>query len=180
MRLSALKDKMLSLRALIALKSNKIPRSNSRLKKIHSIGLICDTNDESLVKNKSQDFMNNKFHCHIEIICIASNNGDVSSANSTCPSISYKDISWGGGIKNQNLVKFINEPFDYLVFLSSNNNPLARLILAKTKSKCRVSVYSQDLVDYCDFMVKLNQNTDKSIDIIIEKIFNYLGAISKI
>lgn len=173
-----LKDKLISLRASIALRSNKTPRYNPNLKVTHHIGIICDVIDESSIRDRLQVLVNKKkLPSNIEIICISNNSDADLSRIEASNCISYKKISIIGKIKNAALLHFIKSPFDYLVSLSLSKRPIEKFILAKSRAKCRVGIYDEEFLAYYDFMVKLNENSDTSIELRFEKIFNYLKLI---
>lgn len=176
----ALKDKLLSLRASIALRNNKTPRSNPSLKVVRSIGIICDIADESIVNDNCKALLKDKnfLPIHTEVICIDNNNDTSTLSTTTSNCISYNDVSVTGKIKNSTIINFINSHFDYLVYMSRNRSSLAKFLLAKSKSRCRVGVYDEETIAFYDFMVKLNDTHDQNITTIFEKIFNYLRLIS--
>jgi hypothetical protein len=175
---SSLKDRILSLRASMALRKNKTQRSSISLKEAKSIGILCDSIHETHIKDSWNVLAKNKdLITHAEFICIYDNRATTISSTIHPHCISYNDVSFTGNIKNSTITNFINHPFDYLIYLNLNTSPLTKLLLAKSKARCRVGIYDEKLAYYYDFMIKLNENTDQSIEIVFEKVFSYLNLI---
>lgn len=76
------------------------------------------------------------------------------------------DISFWGKITSANALKFAETPFDYLVYLDTEPNPLLMHLLARSKAKCRVGRQWDNSPSYFEFMVQAPPNVKVLTDTI--------------
>ncbi|MEJ1240015.1 hypothetical protein WBG78_17880 [Chryseolinea sp. T2] len=76
------------------------------------------------------------------------------------------DISFWGKITSANALKFADTPFDYLVYLDTEPNPLMMHLLAMSKAKCRVGRQWEGGPSYFEFMVQAPSSVKELTDTI--------------
>lgn len=74
-----------------------------------------------------------------------------------------KDINLFGNFKSQEVLAFAEKPFDYLLYFDFESDPIMRLILAKSKARCRVGNFEEVNREFCDLMVAPQQPNYKSL-----------------
>jgi hypothetical protein len=77
---------------------------------------------------------------------------------------SVKDISFWGQIESTKTLKFSDTSFDYLFCLDTKLNPMISYVLARSKSKCRVGKFSENVQPLFEFMIDSNGSTKSLID----------------
>lgn len=182
MKLSSMKDKLLNINSFLALKFNKTERENTDLNKVKSIGVLFHRNngDEKSILDRYKNILEkNNISPKLFLLCIKSSKDNTSTdSNDNFIFFSSSDISILGTIKNKQIENFINTKFDYIINLREISTPLDRVILSKSKAKCRVGFYNSANTDLYDFMLKLKNSNDISNENALESIFNHLKIIS--
>lgn len=74
-----------------------------------------------------------------------------------------EEIGLMGQIKNETLVSFLNQNFDFLFLLDKDINPFSRFLLANSNAKCRVGLPLPELQDYLELMINPKSKSYTSI-----------------
>ncbi|MEJ2004837.1 MAG: hypothetical protein P8X57_07720 [Cyclobacteriaceae bacterium] len=74
-----------------------------------------------------------------------------------------KDLSFFGAFKSEEVKKFINQPFNYLLYFDFESDPIMRYILALSRAQCRVGNFEEANRQYCDLMVAPQQPNYESL-----------------
>lgn len=75
-----------------------------------------------------------------------------------------KDVSFWGKIESAKTLKFSDTSFDYLFCLDTKLNPMISYILARSKSKCRVGKYDENVESLFELMIDSNGSTKSLIE----------------
>ena len=86
-----------------------------------------------------------------------------------------QDISFWGNFKSDNVISFINKPFDYLFHVDTYPNILIENILAKSAAKCRIGNFYGNKNDYYEMMIKLSDQND--ISELTNQMYHYTKSI---
>lgn len=89
---------------------------------------------------------------------------------------SPKDIGWKGTIKNQELINFVNTPYDMLICFFKNPVLQLNLVTAMSKAKLKVGISTEDERLY-DLIIDVNL---KDINIFKQELKKYLNILKKI
>jgi len=73
-----------------------------------------------------------------------------------------KDFSINGSLKNTQLKRFVDTPFDFLFSISKSLSFPLKIILSQSKAKCRIGKYHEKKEKYFEMMVQQNSNQDFS------------------
>lgn len=92
-----------------------------------------------------------------------------------CIRITTKEFSRLGKVTNSRIQSFLKTEFDFLFSLNTSPTLLAQNILAKTEAKCRIGVYEENSVNYCDFMIAPSAN--ENLSQIAQRILKYSKEI---
>lgn len=79
-------------------------------------------------------------------------------ANSTHPSFHIEQLNSWGKINSNEVVKFLESEFDYLIHLDFELNEILKSLLNRTKAKCRVGFHSEKGNLYYELMIGINKN----------------------
>jgi hypothetical protein len=90
--------------------------------------------------------------------------------------ITVNDIGFWGSIQNENILKFAEEPFDYLFHLDTTDNRILDNILAMSKAKCRVGLFKEGRGSYFELMI--NPKDPASSEELIHDIYHYTKTIT--
>jgi len=90
-----------------------------------------------------------------------------------CAYFTSKSLDWKGDFKEERINKFIKTDFDYLY--SINNLPFLpfKIILQKSKAKCRVGKYEKDL----DLDIMIDPGKEQSLKALLEQMVIYSKKI---
>lgn len=182
MKFSSLKEKLLNINSFLSLKFNKTDRENTDLALVKTIGVIFHKNngdEKSLIDKYKKILEKYNISPKVYLLCTEfAKNSTFTDFNDNLIFFSSSDISILGIIKNKKIENFINTKFDYIINLNEIITPLDRLILSKSKAKCRVGFYHSINIDLYDFMLKLKDSHCISNASALESIFYHLKIIS--
>jgi len=88
---------------------------------------------------------------------------------------SMEELTWYFKPNGITVNRFINTPFDILIDLTIEEDLTLNFIIGLSKARFRIS--PQYKVNYADFMIKLDENSN--IEYFIKQIQHYLSSISK-
>jgi uncharacterized protein YkuJ len=74
-----------------------------------------------------------------------------------------KDLSVFGNFKSEEVKKFVNQPFNYLLYFDFESDPVMRYILSMSRAQCRVGNFEEANRPFCDLMVAPQQPNYKSL-----------------
>jgi len=86
------------------------------------------------------------------------------------------DINFWCQFKNDKIINFIDQNFDFLFFLDERPNIIIKNILAKSKAKCIVGKYSEENEALLNLMVMHKKG--ETADEIVNKIYHYAKLVS--
>lgn len=75
-----------------------------------------------------------------------------------------KDLTFWGNNTSHTATKFSETIFDYLFYIDNEPNPLIINLLAKSKAKCRVGKYVDDIEPFFELMIESKEGTKGLID----------------
>lgn len=84
-----------------------------------------------------------------------------------------KDISVTGSIKKENVAKFIEKPFDFLLTLDTSANINLKHILASSKAICKIGFEAEEYQNLLLMSLKLSDNKPKAV----KDLISYLKKI---
>lgn len=88
-----------------------------------------------------------------------------------------QDISFFGKFTNDDVNKFIQKKFDYLLCLDVRLHPVIENIIAMSQAHCRVGRYDEIHKDMFEFMI--SQDESKTYIHLIDEISRYLKTLTK-
>jgi hypothetical protein len=75
-----------------------------------------------------------------------------------------KDLTFWGNNTSHTAISFSETAFDYLFYIDNEPNPLIINLLAKSKAKCRVGKYVDDIEPFFELMIESKEGTKGLID----------------
>jgi hypothetical protein len=84
-----------------------------------------------------------------------------------------EDLSFWGRITSERAVKFANTPFDYLLYIDTQHNPLVLDLLARSKAACRIGKSDGIESEFFEFMIQ-DSGTTKSL---IDNMYKYTKSL---
>lgn len=90
-------------------------------------------------------------------------------------SFKKSDISFFGTWKNDNVKKFYDTNFDFLLYPSELTSPVIENILLHSKCKCRIGIYNDDFAHIFEMMVKMPSKATESQK--MDTIYKYLKVL---
>ena len=82
-----------------------------------------------------------------------------------------KDVSFWGNFKSDTVTNFINESFDYLYCVDLDPGNLVAHIMARSKAKCRIGIYSETYKNYFEMMI--NPKNERTVKKLIEEMYHF-------
>lgn len=82
-----------------------------------------------------------------------------------------RDLSANGKWKNEDVLVFVKEPFDYLISLDQENNKFFKHVLAASKAKCRVGCFEEDNSKYFELMINHGEDDYEAF---LGQVYHYL------
>lgn len=153
-------------KTLAKFKNKSFLKQNAKLRmaipyeKAKSIGIVIDKLEHheyaevnQIIKNIRED---GKF---VEVACF--HKGE-SIPLKNYISFNKKDFSISGTLKNSQLKRFVDTPFDLLFSISKSLSFPLKIILSQSKAKCRIGKYQEKKEKYFEMMVQQNSNQDFS------------------
>ena len=86
-----------------------------------------------------------------------------------------KEISAFGTFTSEDVKTFIQQPFNYLLYLDFESTPIMQYILASSRAQCRVGNYEEANRRFCDLMVAPQQANYKSL---AHEMYKYTRVLS--
>ncbi len=74
-----------------------------------------------------------------------------------------KEISLFGSVNSEDVKTFVNKPFNYLLYVDFEGDPVMRYLLASSRAQCRVGYFEEINRPFCDLMVAPQQPNYKSL-----------------
>jgi hypothetical protein len=84
-----------------------------------------------------------------------------------------EDLSFWGKITSEKAIRFYNTPFDYLIYIDTELNPLVLNLLARSKAACRIGKFNEPDSNFFELMIE-DQGSTKSL---IDNIYKYTKAL---
>jgi hypothetical protein len=165
---------LLNLRIRSVLKKNKMQHGSTPWYDVKSIGILYTTEDKAkheLVKELIKTF--DQANIKTEILTLLPKNKE--NFEFKFDFFTEKEISMLGNIHSESAKTFSNKPFDYLVCFDLKPGPYQRLLMASSKSKCRVGKFNLGMEGLLELMV--DSKPDHSLSQFSQDIVHYLRAI---
>lgn len=143
----------LQMRTNSALRKNKIPRVSIPYKLAKNIGIIFSVEDrqkhddiKELIKNFEQD---GKKVSILEFLPKKKDNYEF-----LFDFFTETELSFWGKIISEKAIQFSQTPFDYLLYIDSQSNPLILNLLAQSKAHCRVGCFHELESHFYELMIE--------------------------
>jgi len=141
--------------------------------KINTIGVLADSRlfgSYDLSRNLSQKL--NLPHKNLEIIIFENLKDDFVTQHYN--TFTEKDFGIYGKIKAQNVLGFVESPYDLLINYCSYDSIFANIVTIRSKAKFKVGFAHESLQDIYDFMISVEGN---KIDIFNDELAKYLQIL---
>lgn len=86
-----------------------------------------------------------------------------------------KDLSMFGKFKNEDVMSFVQQPFNYLLYVDFESDPVMRYLLSMSRAQCRVGNFEEINRPFCDLMVAPQQANYKSL---AHEMYKYTKVLS--
>ena len=86
-----------------------------------------------------------------------------------------KELNFWGIFNSEAVLKFVEQPFDYLFYLDQEGSPLIRNIMAMSKAKCRIANYEEENAKFCEMMVQAPGNSYQGL---LEDMYKYTKKLT--
>lgn len=164
---------ILKVRQLLSGKASPVARRNVGYDDAKKIGLLIYNPDPSFnqILNTYVKTLQNEGKT-IECLCFNSKKNNY-FYNFPCSYFTIKSLDWKGDFKEERINKFIKTEFDYLY--SINNLPFLpfKIILQKSRAKCRVGKYEKGL----DLDIMIDPGKEQSLKALLEQMVIYSKKI---
>ncbi len=170
--------------ALSAFKSKTISKKTAKLLKNKSNSLQISKNIKTvgIIVNEGSDFNFELLKKLQKEIATGSNNFSVLTCKKTADSynefrgiiITESDFSWNGSIKPNEVLEFLDKPFDMLIDFTNNTKVYNNYLVAKSKANFKVG-FANDDENLFDLMIN-----SKSIPLFISELVKYLKILRKL
>jgi len=144
--------------------------------KVEHIGVLADSRlfgSYDISRNLSQKF--NMPHKKFEIIIFENFKDEFVTQHYN--TFSEKDFGMYGKIKAQNVVGFIDTPFDLLINYCNHDSVFATIVAMQSNAKFKVGFADDKLHDLYDFMIAIEGN---KIDVFNDELAKYLQILELI
>ncbi len=165
----------------IAIKIASLRAKKSRTRKPHpsfaeakKIGIVVDSSDVQTVLSPITKSLL-KEGKEVVAVIIDTPTKEPKKLPQNCIRVTAKEFSQFGKVANSRLQSFLKTEFDFLFSLNGSPTLLIQNILASTSAKCRIGVYEENSVDYCDFMIAPTPN--ESLSQTAQRILKYSKEI---
>ena len=91
------------------------------------------------------------------------------------PSFRIEQLSNWGKINSEEVEKFLETPYDYLIHLDFEMNEIIKNLLTNTKAKCRVGFHADSASSYYELMIGMNKSAGTTN--FAQQIVKYIKAI---
>jgi len=154
------------------LKKNKTTRFSQPYKNMKSVGIIF-TADDRQKHEQIKSFIKKLEHDGKEIHVLCFLPPKKENHDFLFNYYTIKDLNFWGKIESDDVVKFINEPFDLLFNPDSNSDKMLRYILAASKAKCRVGKANDKMRSLFEMMI----DTHNSNNTLTEEMYKYTNRL---
>ncbi len=169
-----LNHKFLELKTRRYLKRNTVHRANLAYRSASTAGIIFSTEDlrkHKLVKNfKHQLEEDGKTVNVLTYLPKGHQNFEFMFDFFT-----IKELNFWGIFNSEAVLKFVEQPFDYLFYLDQEGSPLIRNIMAMSKAKCRIANYEEENAKFCEMMVQAPGNSYQGL---LEDMYKYTKKLT--
>jgi hypothetical protein len=145
------------------------------LKTAKSIGIIFDAGNET----EREIVLNYKSHLQREyrkkVQLLGYKDVKELSGEEPFPCFCNKDLSWNQAPKREDVIDFINQPFDLLLALHMEDSAPLEFIAATSAAKFRIGHYRADKADCYDLLL---YGKDKDLRVFIRQVESYLEKIN--
>ncbi|MEL7147010.1 MAG: hypothetical protein AAFO69_11615 [Bacteroidota bacterium] len=168
-----LKKSILNYKTKAALRKNAAKRGNLSFDEVKKIGIIHSFVDDKSVQAIYHFFDQlEKNGKAVSVLIIKDKNDSLNIPEFSL--VDHQEMTQLGKWTNENVSKFVNDPFDYLIHLNMEASDLVDNILAESKARCRVGKYQELKKDYYELMISPEKDTIKKL---IEQIFHYIQIL---
>jgi hypothetical protein len=158
MKLSFLKT-----RTANQLKKNKAVRKSTDYKKAETVGILFSVEDKKK-HDEVKEFIQKLQQDGKKVQVLEFLPEKKENPEFMFDFFTIKDISFWGKIESAKTLKFSDTSFDYLFCIDTKLNPMISYILARSKSKCRVGKYDENVKPLFELMIDSNGSTKSLID----------------
>lgn len=143
--------------------------------KIKSLGVILDFDE--IEDFNAFNVLASRLKIHANKIKVIAYTTDLKShGNSWDSCFNTKDFGWSGDIKNAEMQRFLDEPFDVLISYYNEEHLELKLLTALSKSEFKIGILQSD-ARLNDIIIKTNIN---EIDVFSDEVVKYLTVLNKI
>ncbi|MCA6074781.1 DUF6913 domain-containing protein [Fulvivirga sedimenti] len=86
-----------------------------------------------------------------------------------------KEIGFFGNVNSEDVHTFVNKPFNYLLYVDFEGDPIMRYLLSMSRAQCRVGFFEEINRPFCDLMVAPQQPNYKSL---AHEMYKYTKVLS--
>lgn len=153
----------LNLKTKSYLKRNKTARGSTPYKHAEKVGIIFSVEDKAK-HDQIKDFVKRLEHDgkHVTVISFLPKKKE--NYEFLFDFFTDKDLTFFGNNTSHTAAAFSETAFDYLFYIDNEPNPMVINLLAKSKAKCRVGRYSDDIEPFFELMIESNEGTKGLID----------------
>ncbi len=172
-----LKEKLFSFYSQRLLKKINL-KTNVGFNNAKSIGILYQYNNSKTQKDIAYFTKElRKLGKKVETICFIEE--ETKDFDYKSLSFGYEDINYRGKIIDEQIRLFLDSAFDYLYYMEFQISPILKYILSKSKAKCKIGFYADDIYKYLDLMVNFEKTeTEKDLKILINEMLKYSKIIN--
>lgn len=148
-------------------------RSSCNFESARSIGIIFNASSENDTKI-ALGYKRELQRQHKKVRIVGFKDAKELTGNETYPCFCNKDLALNQTPKKQEILDFIQEPFDLLLALHIGDCQPLEYIAAASSARFRIGHYREDKTDFYDFMI---YGKNKSLRALIYQMENYLKKI---
>lgn len=158
-----MRQKILELRTLSALKKNKTVRATIPYTTARQIGILFTVEDR-LKHQQVKDFISKLQHDGKEVHVLEFLPKKKDNPEFMFDFFTIQDLSFWGKINSGAADKFSKTNFDYLFNIDTQANLLIQNVLANCRALCRIGRYEEKSSLYYELMIETNGATQGLID----------------
>jgi hypothetical protein len=153
----------LNLRTASQLKKNKVQRVSKPYDEARKVGILFTVEDKQkhdLIK----EFLHKleKDGKQVTVLCFLPKNKD--NYEFMFDFFTLEDVSFWGKINQAAVDKFCQQPFDYIYYIDTHQNPILLNVLARSKALCRMGKNWNDGHPYFELMIDSQPTTRNLMD----------------
>jgi hypothetical protein len=152
------------------LKRNKTVRSTTAYNSAKSIGVVFCIKDKSLPNFES--FIHKLQNDNKQVTILAYFQDKKENYTHKYDCFTSENISFWGSYKDDQIINFVGQPFDYLFHLDDSQSTVIQGILAQSHAKCRIGKYSEQSNPFYELMI----NTDQ--EDYLQEMYNYTTILN--